>query len=558
MAWTLIDSSRRYYDFLEQNGRGLEEIPLLRIVPSPKGVILEVKSKVLSTENLLLRVLEEEWRIGEEELVAESFDEKRGLLSLECSGELAAHLQRAQGLRLFSDLKFLVKNVERFYLNHEEELILPRPSPLLIPPSIERLSSEQQKAIETIFAHPLSYIWGAPGTGKTRGVLFESLLWTLGQGVRAILLAPTNNALEQALLALLPQFDELGMERANVLRLGTPSARFLELYPEVCDPLSVRDKEATLFDFGSHKKSPKERMEEALVLAMTVDNFIKRFETLPLGGKKHLFLDEAAFTPLIKAITLCASQAPLTMLGDHKQLPPVCEAPEREMRGENQTLKAWHYSALHLESYMRQGEVIFEASNPLLLPPFMTTQMVCLSRSHRYGENLTRLLDEHIYQMGLTGLEKKTELYYIDSGAGERVDSKGYSSPMEAKAMRGLVGELLGSEADFGIITPFVLQKKAILEHHPELRGKERVMTIHGSQGQEFETVILSPVTLHYHLTNSKNPAALHALNVAVSRAKGRIVLVCDYAFWMKQKGQFLSALLRECEPLGQIKAPKL
>jgi ATP-dependent exoDNAse (exonuclease V) alpha subunit len=83
-------------------------------------------------------------------------------------------------------------------------------------------------------------------------------------------------------------------------------------------------------------------------------------------------------------------------------------------------------------------------------------------------------------------------------------------------------------------------------------------MTIHGSQGQEFETVILSPVTLHYHLTNSKNPAALHALNVAVSRAKGRIVLVCDYAFWMKQKGQFLSALLRECEPLGQIKAPKL
>lgn len=534
----------RYYQFLEREGKGLEEIPILGLAKSSAGIALKIRPRVLSTENLLLRLGENEWRIGEDEVAALSLDEKHGILELACEEELARLWLEGKGLKLFSDLKFLVKNVERFYL--EQTPRFPPAPRILPPPPPPRLSLEQQEAVAMLFSEPLSYVWGAPGTGKTRAVLFESLLHTLSQGTRAILVAPTNNALEQALFALLPQFDELGMERGNVLRLGTPSARFLESYPEVCDPLNVKKETMSLFDFEA-RKSPKARLEEALVIAMTVDNFIKRFETLPLAGQRHIFLDEAAFTPLIKALALLTLDAPLTMLGDHKQLPPVCEMPEAELGlAENRALEVWRRSALYAEDYLARGEESFKT--PLhTLPPLSRTKLAPLRQSHRYGENLTRLLDRYLYQVGLRGLEESTELLYIDSGA--RSEGKEYRSLEEARAMKGLIRELLESGADFGVITPFVSQRRQILEEIPELRGRERVMTIHGSQGQEFESVIFSPVCLHYHLTNSKNPSALQALNVALSRAKKRIIIVCDYRFWIGQRGQFLGEILRESQP---------
>ena len=75
------------------------------------------------------------------------------------------------------------------------------------------------------------------------------------------------------------------------------------------------------------------------------------------------------------------------------------------------------------------------------------------------------------------------------------------------------------------------------------------VMTIHASQGQEFDTIIFSPVKLHYHLTDSNKNEALYALNVATSRLKKTLILVCDYRYWIRQEGQFLTQLLKQAAP---------
>ena len=68
------------------------------------------------------------------------------------------------------------------------------------------------------------------------------------------------------------------------------------------------------------------------VIAATIDCYIGRYSPTSDNSQDinrfcadHYFLDESAYCSLIKAATLFASDCPITFLGDHLQLPPVCE-----------------------------------------------------------------------------------------------------------------------------------------------------------------------------------------------------------------------------------------
>lgn len=448
------------------------------------------------------------------------------------------------------------------------------------PATATPLTSEQQQALNTIFANPFSYIWGAPGSGKTQAVLFEALLHYIYSGVRVCVLAPTNAALEQVLKALIKKFDALGLNREKLLRLGTPSNAFLEQFVEVCDPQFLQKKKTqSLFSAAN----PKTRLKESLVIGMTMDGFIKRYKTLGVEFG-HIFLDECAFTPLIKALTLTTQSAPITLLGDHKQLMPICEMPPKEIKGEAIWANLFNLSSLFLEDFFKQKpEITAPIFQKTQFSPleFSATAFATLRKTHRYGDNLAKILDKHIYQNGLRGNSENTELYYIDCGGSEILDkqnlaearmiaaiiaSKNKKSPKNAreKIARASdsnasnssagdantldiagVAEMIGE--DFAIITPFVRQRKLLAESGVPYK---HIHTIHGSQGQEFESVIFSPVMLHHHLTDSRNKNAAHALNVAISRIKKRLIIVCDYAYWMRCGGQFLSEILRYAKPI--------
>ena len=122
-------------------------------------------------------------------------------------------------LRLFSDLKFLVKNVEEFFENFGDRLKLPTYIESSVIPIIPTLSDEQNQALKVVLSEPLSYVWGPPGTGKTQKVLFEAILHYMRQGKRVAVVTTTNNALEQVLITLIKQFDTLGLDRSSILRL---------------------------------------------------------------------------------------------------------------------------------------------------------------------------------------------------------------------------------------------------------------------------------------------------------------------------------------------------
>lgn len=525
----LIQSTQIYFEYLEQKGLGVEEIKFLSSNLSGNELTLILAQKLFSLDGLVFCIGEEQYLIGEEELISIlSYDEKTLVLKLTFNKSL---LLEDKNFKLVSDLKFLVRNVENFFLEHN--ISLPSTTPIELQEEnilSSELSDEQLKALGLIFSFPLVYVWGAPGSGKTQRVLFQAILHLLKQGKRVALIAPTNNALEQALKTLIAKLDELGLDRALLLRLGVPTLEFSQIYPEICE--SVKTRESNLFNFSN----PKERIKEAQVLAMTLDGFIKRYKDLGVRFD-HCFLDECAFAPLIKVCALCAMQTPLTLLGDHKQLMPVCEMKPKDLKAHPE-VRLWNLSALFLEHFL-EGKAL-EGNLK-----YTHTKTAVLKQTHRYGDNLASILNAYIYQNGLKGREERSEIYFLDCSGLDISHLKGeQESKNNLKEIAG-VKKLTESLKEWGVITPFVRQRKDMIFNGIPY---DKVFTIHGSQGQEFENVIFSPVSLHYHLTDSNNPNALKALNVAISRVKKRLFIVCDYTYWIKESNQFLSAILREAK----------
>jgi len=49
---------------------------------------------------------------------------------------------------------------------------------------------------------------------------------------------------------------------------------------------------------------------------------------------------------------------------------------------------------------------------------------------------------------------------------------------------------------------------------------------------------------MHFTDTNRRNIRGLQIISTAISRARSRLIIVCDTAFWMQQEGQMISELI--------------
>lgn len=490
----------------------------------------QLHSKLYGLDGLVLHCENDFYPIYEEGKIQASFyDEKTKSLTLSFNDDSTKEkiLQNIKGIKLYSDLKFLVANVRNFYIENQDLQLPQKCSKIEAKFDSKDLHKEQINALNGIFTSPLCYIWGAAGSGKTKVVLLHSLATYIQNGLKVAILAPTNNALEQSLISLLRKLAEIGIDTSSIFRLGTPSQSFAEEFPLNCDPI--------LLDKASYKT----KLESSLVIAATLDSFLRRAELRALKFE-HFFIDEAGFTPLIKALTLCAYNKPITLLGDHKQLKPICLVKNKDK--EYESSKLWFYSSLFLESFFENQEDFLKICNPKI--PTLPKNTFILTHTYRYGDNLAKLLDNYIYKNGLKGQNENTNLFLLPIINSQSTFSDNQNF-QEAQGCIRLAKTLINRDKNFAIITPFVNQKKLILKEFPNLRTRECVFTIHGSQGQEFDTVIISPVCLHYHLSDSRNEEALYSLNVALSRARNEIIFVCDRHYWNTHPTQFLTQVMK-------------
>lgn len=774
-AAVAIEGSKNYYDFLARQGRGQEEIRVDRIEREDALYLLHLSKNPFSTDAILIMIGAREY--SQRELEPVEHDRDRHVLYVRVSGEIADPFigRSAQDVLVISDLKFLIQRVCEWYAGNKSSLRFPAPAPRLrIDNWMQNdLSPGQRNAVNDVFAHSQSYIWGAPGTGKTRYVLAECLLQYYRAGKKIAVLAPTNNAIEQVLYGVLERLQQHDIPLDRVLRLGTPTTKFAGKYGDVCEVQGVekqlnelqgqvsflnkilqhrdflkrlqhieknilpafnsalnlldviRKQNADLRAINAHyeaaanhqralqteqlnaerllcrqqehmqsiscrissrlsstkaqeenqkletlrqntvkakqqnkaasikyeqtrkeaqekadaiaqtdtaadkaitqlklelakiaqfkplagslnrisvaacqskvleaveagrkkqlegleryaaykgqtdaeirtrisqledqktileAQSTQKRLQEAQVIAATVDTFLFRIQPRYFDDERvldHIFLDEAGYSSLAKCMVLFGYSCPVAMLGDHMQLPPVCEASEKQLQEEeNKNAFLYAQSALHIEAAM-----ICENEEELLKyylrhkqPSFNKLHRSTLYETYRFGSCLAQALEQYVYRNGFISAVNNKDFIIEVLNARRTPGYERRQNRGEAEVIKNRL-ELLAT-TDYAILTPYKNQVALLGVMLPEERRQQRIMTIHASQGREWDTVFLSVVdTSDMYFTNTRRPetGGLQIINTAVSRAKRRLIITCDKQFWLSQPGQLIRELV--------------
>lgn len=772
-----IEGSKAYYQFLSNkpNG-GVEEISIKQIDRVNNNTFkLKIDKKLFDPDSVcfLYKGRYNKFFTGDS-IAIKIYDNDQRVIIIKLADEVIPLMTDliSSNWKVVIDLKFLVQRViDWFELNGNRLKFNPGKREnyqfdnSVIPDGKEHLPSDEQRvALNTIFSEKFSYIWGAPGTGKTRYVLSYSILHYIKKNKKVLILAPTNVALEQIFQGVIEVTDIAGIKRSKLLRLGYPSKEFADKHAETCEIQGIEkelkrvndqiniissilgiksDKEAGLLNsienvknslklknslnslkndeedirkniqllqakrnhesfqlsslmseinllikkknsifnkiFGSFstridydleisKLSTKEnqliekigkldnkiseistqlirnieaqkkieveynhsldllkhltaasnvsaidlhalltrlkvdldqeiesqqvfsslskeyekysehhlseiltllkieksklesysiesRIESSQVIGATLDTFLHRFKEKTLDVS-HIFLDEAGYASIIKALTIFTKDIPITFLGDHKQLPPVCEISKGDIQ-KDERLKdifVWDQSAIFIgELWSSLGKIqALEKYLRLTEPSKSSIPRASLTHSYRFGPNLAKTLEKYVYIDGFKSKkERDTEIIICDVDNPIAARIKGRLNEAEAVCIKSYVIKNFSSTDSVAILSPYRDQIKRLEQLLPDYKDENKILTVHKSQGREWDTVIYSVCDIG----NGRKPwftdslssisNGLNNVNTAVSRAKNRLIIFCCKEEWINLEEQLISGLLK-------------
>lgn len=810
-----INASQIYYNYLDENqlGRVVVGVYSKEIVKEDENIYkLRLAQKLFDLDAIVFIDSSSSKQYDTNQIKVIEYDIDGDYLIIKVAKESSFNIGSLhhRDILIVSDLKFLVQRVLDWYKKNGNLIDLPaiiESNNSLSTFFAEQPNEEQKNAIQNILTSPFSYVWGAPGTGKTQLVLSYAIAQYIEQGDKVAILAPTNNAIEQVLRGVIRMTDKKGVDRKQLIRLGNPSKAFAEQYPEVCEAKGIlkkiseiekqieivkkvleveendknyqkikialnaflmieaeiekkdaikvsiegakqkleiaqsnlkteKDKfqrgldalslnydkikqvigklnfeqkrlersiaslfhsikkiflnstfskeenrlaeiittlpskqneleklseileskefemtnqidvlkketqklevnynnllneledenvinrcfntikdnvmfdteifkfisdinlgnrtskkkkivdfaeqlhtdltiknsiaqEYTKFSFAQLREilndferqkeilklqTTEERLKGVNIIACTLDCYIGRFadEELPVA---HFFLDEAGYACAIKALTMFRSKRPVTFLGDHLQLPPVCELNDDKLKTneEYKDVFIWSQSAIFIGDIFKKskGEAFFDYLNNSE-PDFSKVSKSDLKKTHRFGDNLAKVLDHFVYKNGFYSGQiegtTKIKILHVTNNIPPKNKRENHG---EAQIIHDFIKSGKLNTDDFIVLTPYSNQVKLIGELLPELKKERKISTVHGSQGREWKTVILSiSDTNNMWFTNSQNKTSkgMNLINTAVSRAKEELIIVCNHNFWINENGQLVQGLLR-------------
>ena len=581
-------------------------------------VILRISQNVRSVNDMFLMIGKSAFYTDDiRDLI---YDRDRNIISMYPTERVLELLKstHVSEVKLVSDLKWLIDITQNFYESYGHMVRYPDRLTNLYgreefhTPKGREPSPQQMDAIEGVLNDPTSYVWGTPGTGKTQFVLSTAIMTCVREGERVAVIAPTNTALEQVLRGLIrslkesdPDGEIVDIDR-DILRLGTASQQFAKEFPHICENRSVskelevrrseiRQLESDLREARDPKEwdriaasiryakdrikrfedlDPELKERRVRIIAMTPQRLMMRYS--PDGSDRpslnvdRIFLDEAGYTSLINTLPLFSFGVPVSLLGDHMQLPPVCEISHDIIKAglisddDEGLCYTWYLSSLYAESMLHLSD---DAMARIAMGPtqytFFNTKQYDLSVSYRFGERLAKLLDSYVYgNIGLTGMsDDELELEVIDV---EFTDRMVRNNLAECEAIAKDIMEKGLEAKDFAILTPYRAQVAMMVDVMGDrYRRRFDISTVHRSQGREWDTVYFTVVDnskrlgkeLEYHLTsNLQLPSNLTTINTAISRAKKRLVIVCDAEFWKSRKGDLIGELVSKADKVSYFR----
>jgi hypothetical protein len=337
-------------------------------------------------------------------------------------------------------------------------------------------------------------------------------------------------ACEKQIRSLSESIDKASIRREELLRH----------FPSV-DKISMAERKAAIEKEIEKLEEKKKEFELDLskksVIGMTLDSFIG-FSINTSLIVDRVFVDEAPYAPVVKILPLLSLHCPIALLGDDKQLLPICENED-----ECVIMSYWAKGAHFLEDIFEHGNDFTEIHNlseANLKPKILTI-------SYRFGERLAQILDAHVYHIGLQGWgEMDTELFACHCEPHYVPNAEKRQNYSEADKIVSYIRRFTErypneEKRPFAVVlTPYKNQAKLIWRklHDENLLDAVEVLNTHKAQGREWDWVFFSvsdTSRLPGHepwYTDSKSDVGKVVLNTTISRARERLFLFLDKTFW--------------------------
>ena len=431
----------------------------------------------------------------------------------------------------------------------------------------ERLDRSQKKAFLSAIDTDFSLIWGPPGTGKS--FTLASIIYTLFQlgEDRTVVCCLSNVAIDQLLCKLLDIIDSesLEIQSGNIYRAGrSMDSRVIStdyLFPKDEKTLSLRNKikqnQSKILRLKEHKL---EKSEECIVLKAenkelreelkahtdflvkssrlvfsTISNFILS-TNLYESKFDNLIVDEASMMAMPSLLALGHNVSKrIILVGDFQQLSPISIVKDDLLMD-----SVFEMSGVNIRN------TIHPALNQLL-------------NQRRSNEKIVDLINRTFYQGKLIPAAKKNEdivnsdpfpgriiaLKKVTEGAVRYTKGGTRQNKVFAENVISLLDILnKEKETDFtiGVITPYrgqVSLLRALVyerKYDEDFNKRIKIGTVHTFQGSACDIIIFDMVDC-YVLENGKSNTigrlysgndGERLLNVAVSRARHKLIVVCD------------------------------
>ncbi len=253
------------------------------------------------------------------------------------------------------------------------------------------------------------------------------------------------------------------------------------------------------------------------LILTTADAFLSNFKDIIKNNKKIdvIIIDEASQCDVITGLPLLYTAKKLVVVGDEKQLSAITN-----LKVETDIPDEYRYNN---NTFLNSIKNVFD-------PPEKT-----LEEHYRCDYNIINFCNKFYYASQLKiyteANSSSIEIVDVDKYKGAESKNGSFLNDRECFAIEGLVNK----KDDYFVITPFKAQSMQLKKRFEE----NRAGTIHTFQGKGakkvyFSTVLNDLKTCNNHLKGNHNLFTSELVNVAVSRAKQKFILITDKKYFQK------------------------
>ena len=438
----------------------------------------------------------------------------------------------------------------------------------------------QQRAFKAALNNDIIFIWGPPGTGKsyTLATIIMALYHMTGE--RTAVCCLSNVAVDQLLnnVVRIIGVREPQMKRGEFYRAGrTQDVKLLAtdfLFPDDDKSSRIRKRIKLLnIQLESYRKLGLQYSDESIeskaklkdereklkdhtdylinqvkVVFSTISNFVIN-KRLKDGEFDNLIVDEASMLALPQLIALARNVTKrIILVGDFQQLSPITVAGVPILK--DNVFKLCGIDIDHTDHPALCPLLNQRRSNPKLVEiinrPFYSGQLIA------HNKKFTSIVARPPFSECVVGMYCVTDGKVKFTKGGTRQNLANSEAVME---LLDIYYKDMEETFSIGVITPYTGQVsllKALFgkkNYSPAFLNRVKIGTVHTFQGSESDVIIFDMVDCSKFEKGEKVYAGKifsgdqgeQLLNVAISRARHKLIVVCDPEYLDSPPGDAIS-----------------